>query len=135
MSARLPYQRIIAFIATAVVSGLLLLSLSLSGESNLSVFGIPVLFALPALGYRPLKYLSAVLLLGFSFITSAGLFYLPCVVLMLWPETRDDNKTGRPHWSAHPHTCSKCGGMYTCSWPEYCPEVSGGEPVCRSCLG
>jgi len=48
---------------------------------------VPVALAVFPLAFRQLKIPAGLLMLAFSLVVfSVGILYLPCAVLMLWPE-------------------------------------------------
>jgi len=141
---KLPYQRVIAAVATALISLLLYLKDYATGGQDFNGDGpevhlprvamliLPVVLTAPAVLLKPWKYAAGLMLLVLSVI-SFGIYYLPAAVLMLWPE-RDEPRKLAVDWTPHQHQCSRCGGMYRCPSPEYCPDPGGQESVCRSCL-
>lgn len=57
------------------------------GLEGFKPFIIPVALAVFPLAFRQLKIPAGLLMLAFSLVVlSVGILYLPCAVLMLWPE-------------------------------------------------
>lgn len=97
-----PHQRVIAFLVTAGVTFLVPVLTGMwrnfdptRGPAALAPFAVPLTLAVFPLASPKFKIPCGLLLLLYSFIVfSVGIFYLPCAVLILWPEKEQSSTPG-----------------------------------------